>query len=333
MTGAQATPTNVPSNVPTTAGMKVFPGRGAVPADWPASAVSIGKFDGVHAGHRAVIAELKTLADREGLAAVVVTFDRHPLSLLNPDKCPAELVSVQQKLDLLGGTGLDATVVLAFDRALSSLPPEDFVRDILVNTLHARHVMVGRDFRFGARGAGDADQLTELGGRYGFDVRLIDDVTPQGERRVSSTWIRELLSDGDVRAATRLLGHTPTMRGMVVHGAARGRELGYPTANLAPEAEGLVPADGVYAGWLTDNGVRYPAAISIGNNPTFDGVPQKQVEAYVLDQEIDLYDHVVEVAFVEHIRGMVAFTGIEPLIRQIEDDVVKTRAILQLPAD
>jgi riboflavin kinase/FMN adenylyltransferase len=287
----------------------------------------------VHAGHRAVINELKTLARREGLAAVVVTFDRHPLALLNPEKCPTELVSVEQKLDLLAETGIDATLVLTFDTALSSLPPEDFVRDILVNTLHARHVSVGRDFRFGARGAGNADLLTELGRKYGFDVRLIDDVMPHGERRVSSTWIRELLAAGDVRSATRLLGHAPTVRGEVVHGAARGRELGFPTANLSPQSEGLVPADGVYAGWLTDDGKRYPAAISIGNNPTFDGVPQKQVEAYVLDQEIDLYDHVVEVSFVEHIRGMVAFTGIDPLIKQIEDDVVKTRAILHRPLD
>ncbi len=321
MTGAQITP------------MKVLDGVAAVPADWPESAVSIGKFDGVHAGHRAVIAELNSLARREGLASVVVTFDRHPLALLNPAKCPTELVSVSQKLDLLAETGIDATVVLTFDHALSSLPPEDFVRDILVDTLHAKHVSVGRDFRFGAKGAGDADLLTELGRQYGFDVRLIDDVMPHGERRVSSTWIRELLSTGDVRSATRLLGHLPTVRGVVVHGAARGRELGFPTANLSPDSEGLIPADGVYAGWLTDHGARYPAAISIGNNPTFDGVPQKQVEAYVLDQEIDLYDHVVEVAFVEHIRGMVAFTGIEPLIRQIEDDVVKTRAILHRPFD
>jgi riboflavin kinase/FMN adenylyltransferase len=313
--------------------MAVLKGVDAVPADWPASAVSIGKFDGVHAGHRAVIEELKALADREGLAAVVVTFDRHPLALLNPAKRPTELVSVQQKLDLLAETGIDATLVLTFDEALAALPPEDFVRDILVDTLHARHVSVGRDFRFGARGAGDADLLTALGRRYGFEVRLIDDVMPHGERRVSSTWIRELLAEGDVRAATRLLGHTPTVRGEVVHGAARGRELGYPTANLSPQSEGLIPADGVYAGWLTDNGTRYPAAISIGNNPTFDGVPQKQVEAYVLDEDIDLYDHVVEVAFVEHIRGMVAFTGIEPLIRQMENDVLRTREILQLPVD
>lgn len=313
--------------------MTVLYGLDDVPADWPASAVSIGKFDGVHAGHRAIIGELKTLARREGLAAVVVTFDRHPLALLNPERCPTELISVQQKLDLLAETGLDATLLLTFDTALSSLPPEDFVRDILVNTLHARHVSVGRDFRFGARGAGDVELLTTLGRQYGFDVRPIDDVMPQGERRVSSTWIRELLAEGDVRSATRLLGHAPTVRGEVVHGAARGRELGFPTANLSRLSEGLIPADGVYAGWLTDDGQRYPAAISIGNNPTFDGVAQKQVEAYVLDQEIDLYDHVVEVSFVEHIRGMVAFTGIEPLIRQMQDDVVKTRAILHRPLD
>lgn len=311
--------------------MTVLNGVDAVPAHWPASAVTIGKFDGVHAGHRAVIAELTALAHREGLASVVVTFDRNPLALLKPDKCPTELVSLQQKLDLLGETGIDATLVLTFDAALAALPPEDFVLDILVHKLHARHVMVGRDFRFGARGAGDATLLAELGKRHGFDVRLIDDVSPHGERRVSSTWIRELLATGDVQSATRLLGHIPTVRGVVVHGAARGRELGFPTANLAPDSEGLIPADGVYAGWLTDNGVRYPAAISIGNNPTFDGVPHKQVEAYVLDEEIDLYDHVVEVAFVEHIRGMVAFTGIEPLIRQIEDDVVQTRRLLNLP--
>lgn len=318
MSAAQTTP------------MRVFEGLDAVPADWPASAVSIGKFDGVHAGHRAVLAELNTLARHDDLAAVVVTFDRHPLALLNPAGCPAELVSVAQKLDLLAETGVDATVVLSFDRALASLPPEEFVRGILVRTLHARQVMVGRDFRFGARGAGDVGLLTELGRQHGFDVRLIDDVTPLGERRVSSTWIRELLSAGDVRAATGLLGHTPTVRGLVVHGAARGRELGFPTANLSPDSEGLIPADGVYAGWLTDNGVRFPAAISIGNNPTFDGVAHKQVEAYVLDREIDLYDHVVEVSFVEHIRGMVAFTGIGPLITQMQDDVQRTRSILRL---
>jgi riboflavin kinase/FMN adenylyltransferase len=308
--------------------VKIFHGVGDVPGDWPASAITIGKFDGVHAGHRAVVSALKTIAEREGLASVVVTFDRHPLALLSPEDCPTSLVSIEQKLDLLAGTGVDATLVLAFDRALSSLPPEEFVETFIVNTLHARFVLVGQDFRFGFRGAGDVDLLRELGTGYGFEVQIIDDVKPDYARRVSSTWIRELLSAGDVHAATRLLGHLPTVRGLVVHGAARGRELGYPTANLSPRSQGLIPDDGVYAGWLTDAGTRYPAAISVGNNPTFEGVPQKQVEAYVLDQDIDLYEHVVDVSFVERIRGMVAFTGIDPLIEQIADDVKRVREIL-----
>ncbi|MGO4104556.1 bifunctional riboflavin kinase/FAD synthetase [Leifsonia sp. YAF41] len=309
--------------------MKTLNGVGAVPSDWPASAVSIGKFDGVHAGHRAVIAELESLAKRDNLSAVVVTFDRHPLALLSPSDCPTALVSLDQKLELLAETGIDATLVLEFNEALSSLPPEEFIRGILVTALHAKHVLVGRDFRYGARGAGDVALLQAIGATHGFEVHVIDDVMPDNRHRVSSTWIRELLSDGDISAASALLGHVPSVRGVVVHGAARGRELGYPTANLSPESEGLIPADGVYAGWLTDAGTRYPAAISVGNNPTFEGVPQKQVEAYVLDEDIDLYGHVVTVSFVERIRGMVAFTGIGPLIEQIADDVSQVRGLLK----
>lgn len=312
--------------------MKVLRGLGAIPADWPASAVSIGKFDGVHIGHRAVIDELKTIAREHGLQAVVVTFDRHPLALLAPAMCPQSLVSTEQKLELLADTGIDATLVLEFDEALSSLPPEEFIESILVNALHVRQVLVGRDFRFGARGAGDVTLLERLGRSFGFEVRLIDDVTQDNERRVSSSWIRELILAGDPRAAAELLGHLPIVRGVVVHGAKRGRELGFPTANLSPDSEGIIPADGVYAGWLTDAGIRYPAAISVGNNPTFDGVAPKQVEAHVLDRDVDLYGHVVAVSFEERIRGMVAFTGIDPLIAQIRDDVEQVRRILALPA-
>jgi riboflavin kinase/FMN adenylyltransferase len=145
---------------------------------------------------------------------------------------------------------------------------------------------------------------------------------------VSSTWIRELLAEGDVRHAAELLGHTPTVSGIVVHGAKRGRELGFPTANLSPESEGLIPADGVYAGWLTDSGTRYPAAISVGNNPTFEGVPRKQVEAYVLDRDLDLYDHLVEVEFVDRLRGMVAFESVDALIERMHHDVEVAREIL-----
>lgn len=308
--------------------MKVFRSIDEVPDGFGPSAVTIGKFDGVHSGHRAVIGRLREVAADRGLTAAVITFDRNPLELIAPEKCPASLVSNGQKLDLLAGTGIDATLMVAFDRALADLEPEEFVHRILVERLRAAEVLVGSDFRFGHRGAGDVRLLRELGEKYGFAVELIDDVRPEHGRRVSSTWIRELLADGDVAHAAELLGHIPTLRGVVVHGAARGRELGYPTANLSPESEGLIPADGVYAGWLTDGDETYPAAISVGNNPTFEGVPHKQVEAYVLDRELDLYGHCVEVSFVQRIRGMVAYQGVEPLIAQIADDVEKARGIL-----
>lgn len=308
--------------------MRTFKGLDGIPAGFGPSAVTIGKFDGVHQGHRAVIDRIRTIADESELRAVVVTFDRNPLALLAPEKCPESLVSVRQKLELLATTGVDATLLLPFDRALASVPATEFVERVLVDGLQAKAVLVGSDFRYGARGAGDVDLLVELGATFGFTVEVVDDVRPEGERRVSSTWIRELLAEGDVRQATRLLGHTPTVSGIVVHGAARGRELGFPTANLTPESEGLIPADGVYAGWLTDAGTRYPAAISVGDNPTFQGVAKKQVEAYVLDRELDLYDHVVDVEFVERIRGMVAFTNIPDLIATIRDDVDRIRVIL-----
>ncbi|GAB3581349.1 bifunctional riboflavin kinase/FAD synthetase [Leifsonia lichenia] len=309
--------------------MKLFRSVAEIPEGFGPSAVTIGKFDGVHTGHRAVIGRLCEVARERGLTPTVITFDRNPLELLAPEKCPTALVSVEQKLDLLAGTGVEATVLVAFDRALAELSPEEFVHHILVDRLHAAAVLVGSDFRFGHRGAGDVDLLRELGQKYGFVVHLIDDVRPEHGRRVSSTWIRELLAEGDVGHAGELLGHIPTLRGVVVHGAKRGRELGFPTANLSPESEGLIPADGVYAGWLTDGDDRYPAAISVGNNPTFEGVPQKQVEAYVLDRDLDLYDHHVEIAFVERIRGMVAYAGVEPLIAQISADVDTARRILQ----
>ncbi|MDR5701342.1 bifunctional riboflavin kinase/FAD synthetase [Agromyces aerolatus] len=309
--------------------MRTFEGLASVPAGFGPSAVTIGKFDGVHQGHRAVITELREVAEARDLRSVVVTFDRNPLALLAPEKNPDELVSVRQKLGLLATTGLDAALVLPFDRALASLAPETFVQRVLVDALDARAVLVGSDFRFGARGAGDVALLERLGRELGFSVEIIDDVRPEGERRASSTWIRELLAEGDVEHAALLLGHAPTVSGIVVHGAARGRELGYPTANLSPDSEGLIPADGVYAGWLTDAGTRYPAAISVGNNPTFEGVPRKQVEAYVLDRELDLYDRMVEVEFVHRIRGMVAFETIEALIERIQVDVDLARSLLE----
>lgn len=318
--------------------MIVFRDPADVPAGFGPTVVAIGKFDGVHAGHRAVIDRARVDAANRGAQVVAVTFDRNPLRILRPEICPDDLVGVHQKLALLERAGVDATLMLRFDEQLAALDADEFVESILVDALQARSVLLGRDFRFGRGGEGDPELLRAAGDRFGFEVDVVDDVRAVGAgRRVSSTWIRELLAAGDVEAATRLLGRAPSVWGEVVHGLKRGRELGYPTANLSAELEGFVPADGVYAGWLIDEGsadglrpgIRYAAAISVGANPTFGDVHRRQVEAYVLDEtDLDLYGHRVEVRFVFRIRGMVAFEGVERLIAQMGDDVERVRAAL-----
>lgn len=312
--------------------MIVFRSPAEVPDDFGPSAVAIGKFDGVHAGHRAVIRRLNEAAAASGSRAVAVTFDRNPLAVLRPDRCPENVVTVDRKLELLGELGLDATLVLTFDEELAARSAEDFVVDILVGALKVSQVLVGEDFRFGRGGAGTPELLRELGPKHGFTVEVVDDVyLPGSPRRVSSTWIRELLIDGDVREAARVLGRHPDVRGVVVHGLKRGRELGFPTANLSTIVDAFVPADGVYAGWLVDHdtGIRHPSAISVGTNPTFDDVLERQVEAHVLDETtLDLYGHDVTVEFVERLRGMVAYEGIDKLSAQIAVDVSDARRVL-----
>ncbi|MEV4667045.1 bifunctional riboflavin kinase/FAD synthetase [Microbacterium sp. LWO12-1.2] len=312
--------------------MIVFRDPEKIPADFGPSAVAIGKFDGVHAGHRAVIARLNERAAATGTRAVAVTFDRNPLAILRPDRCPENVVTVERKLELLGELGLDATLVLTFDEELAARSAEDFVVDILVGALRVSTVLVGEDFRFGRGGAGTPELLRALGPRFGFEVEVVDDVyLPGSPRRVSSTWIRELLIEGDVSGASRVLGRNPDVRGVVVHGLKRGRELGFPTANLSPIVDAFVPADGVYAGWLVDHdtGIRHPSAISVGTNPTFDDVLVRQVEAHVLGETgLDLYGHDVTVEFVERLRGMVAFEGMEKLSEQMADDVQVAARVL-----
>ena len=316
--------------------MRFFQSLSEVPAGFGPSAVAIGKFDGVHAGHRRVIDELLAVAAERSLDATVVTFDRHPLRLLRPELCPPPLVSNAQKVERLAEAGVNTTLMLAFDLPFSQLTPEQFVRGILVDALQARVVMVGSDFRFGVRGSGTVETLRALGAEHGFEVHVIDDVVAtrladETTRRASSTLIRELLAEGEVAEAAAVLGHIPSVRGIVVKGAQRGRELGFPTANLSPGMEGYIPRDGVYAAWFWVDGRRYGSAVSIGNNPTFDGVPDKQVEAHLLDEDIDLYGKTVEVAFVEYIRGQVKYSTIEALIEQISDDEEKVRVILGYP--
>lgn len=305
-------------------------GLAEVPAGWGPSAVTIGKFDGVHIGHVEILRQLGEISSTRGLQSTVITFDRHPASLLTPDQQPADILSTEDRLALIDKEHIDASLVLTFDTELAGLSPRDFVTTILLGKLNTQAVLVGHDFRFGDHASGDVYTLQELGAELGFDVVLIDDVAPVDGVRVSSSLIRELMASGDVATAAKLLGRLPRVNGEVVHGHKRGRELGFPTANLSQEATGLVPSDGVYAGWFVDGGHRYPAAISVGTNPTFEGVNKRTVEAFLLDQNLDLYGHQVTIEFATHIRGMVAFTGIDPLIEQMHNDVRVTREILGL---
>ncbi|MFD1712894.1 bifunctional riboflavin kinase/FAD synthetase [Amnibacterium flavum] len=312
--------------------MTVYTSLSAISAARAPSVVTIGKFDGVHTGHRAILTAAVAEAEQRSLRSVAVTFDRNPLALLRPEKCPPNLVALDRKIELLAESGVDDVLVVTFDEAFAHLPARDFVQSALVEALDARVVLVGADFRFGAGGRGTADTLRDLGAELGFGVVVVPDILGDDDRRVSSSAVRELLAQGDIRGATTMLGRAPSVRGHVVHGLKRGRELGYPTANLETPPTGFVPAEGVYAGYLIDHDAvgtsRHPAAISIGINPTFDDVHERQVEAYVLDADLDLYGHLVDIEFIEHVRGMVAFEGVPALIDQMGRDVDEIRDLL-----
>ncbi|MDN5756629.1 MAG: bifunctional riboflavin kinase/FAD synthetase, partial [Micrococcaceae bacterium] len=303
------------------------------PPDFGPSVVTIGNFDGVHRGHREVLSTLTRLAGERSAAAVAISFDPHPAKVHRPDSYLPLIMGLADRVDSLAETGLDAVLMVNYTLAFSQATAEEFVQDVIVDRLHACAVVVGHDVRFGRGNAGDFDTMVELGRIHGFDVIGIDDV---GEtRRWSSTWIREALTDGDVATANEILGRAHRMRGEIVHGAARGRELGFPTANLATDASGIIPADGVYAGWLVDEaGMRWPAAISVGSNPTFEGV-SRQVEAHVIDRpdeevgDFDLYGQQSVVEFVARLRPMVAYHGIEALIEQMNEDVELARGVLE----
>ena len=308
--------------------MQTFTSTSEVPQGFGPSAVTIGKFDGMHLGHRAVVAALLDLARERALTSTVVTFDRNPLSLLRPGICPPALASNTQKLESLADAGVDATLLVHFDHEFSALTAAEFMQQILVDSLHAAVLLVGADFRFGHGGEGTVDTLRDFGRSHGIDVLVVDDVVRADSRRVSSTSVRELIIAGKVAEAAVLLGALHSIRGTVVHGAQRGRTLGYPTANLSPTVEGLVPADGVYAAWMTVDGVRYPSAVSVGNNPTFDRVPAKQVEAHAIDADVDFYDRAAELSFVDFIRGMRKFDGAAALVVQMAADESDVRSVL-----
>ena len=310
--------------------METFWGLENIPAHFGPSAVTIGKFDGVHVGHRQILTQLTQISQDHNLVSTVVTFDRHPMALLNPEDMPADIISLEERLDLISQAGVQVCVVLTFEEHLSKLSPEEFVKDILSQSLNARVVLAGKDFRFGADAVGDISTLTTLGKEHGFDVVLIEDVSLSGGERVSSSLIREAMAQGDMARVKTFLGRYPRVIGEVVHGEKRGRAMGFPTANLSPDATGLIPADGIYAGWFYNKGKKHPCAISVGTNPTFDNVTRRTVEAYVLDQDFDVYGHHVEVEFVEHLRGMVAYESVDALIEQMNRDVENTRKSLGL---
>ncbi len=316
--------------------MTVWRQLDAVPPELGRTVVTIGNFDGVHRGHQAILERAVAAAAGlgTGTAVAVVTFDPHPMSVLAPDRAPVRLTTIEQRVRLLAELGDDHVLVLPFDREMASWSPEDFVRWVLVDALHAAVVVVGTNFRFGHRAAGDVRTLAalghELGHELGFAVETLDLVG--GEPPWSSTVVRQALERGDVAAAADVLGRPHTVEGVVVEGDHRGRELGYPTANVPTSGMVAVPADGVYAGTLRrlddPDAPLWPAAISVGTNPTFDGV-ERRVESYVLDRDdLLLYDVPVQVAFLAHLRGQVRFDGVDALVAQMADDVARTHTLL-----
>src|SRR5215469_2268402 len=304
-----------------------------VPDDWGRSVVTIGVFDGVHRGHQWIVARAVESAAEQGLPAVVITFDPHPDEVVRPGTHPPLLATPRRERELLAGLGVDAVLIIRFTLEFSQLGPDEFVRAVLVDRLHAARVVVGENFRFGHKAAGDVELLAELGEKYDFTT---DGVPLAAENGVtfSSTGIRAKLAEGDVTGAAHDLGRPHRVEGVVVRGHMRGRALGFPTANLETPPHTAIPADGIYAGWLArldGEGAeleRWPAAISVGTNPTFEG-QDRTVEAYALDRDdLDLYGEHVAVDFAAWLRDTVKFDSVDDLVVQMHADVDKARRIV-----
>ena len=297
----------------------------------PGTAVTIGAYDGVHLGHRSLLRDLRERAAAAGLSTVVVTFDRHPAYVVRPESAPKQLTSLEQKLELLAECGIDRTVVVPFDKARADESAEDFVREVLVEELEARLVVVGEDFHFGHGRRGNVELLRRLGAEHDFDVVGVA-LTGDGAEAVSSTRIRALLAKGDVEVAAALLGRSHEVRGPVVRGDGRGGpELGFPTANVAVPDDIALPADGVYAGYYTrPDGTVHRAAIGVGRRPTFyePGTSPVLVEAYLLHFDGDLYGEEARVSFAHHLRDDRRFDSVQDLVTQMRADVEATERVL-----
>jgi riboflavin kinase / FMN adenylyltransferase len=297
---------------------------------------TFGNFDGVHRGHQTIINAVITTARRLDVPAVAVTFEPHPVTVFHPERQTELIAPGRLRDELLAAIGLDGLLVLRFDTEFAQQLPQDFIVTTFVRGLRIKALVVGADTRgFGRGYTGDVDLLRELGEEHGFEVIVIDDVGDVA--RWSSSAVRRHLADGEVAQAATILGRPHRLVGEVVHGDHRGRELGYPTANMSADSLGLIPADGVYAGWLTrlekpsdDPERTMPAAISVGTNPTFEGRRARRVESHVLDRtDLDLYGETVMVEFVEHIRPTLRFDSVEGLVEAMSVDVARCREVLR----
>ncbi|HEX4981851.1 MAG TPA: bifunctional riboflavin kinase/FAD synthetase [Ilumatobacteraceae bacterium] len=310
--------------------MRIWRSLDEVPADVGRTVVTIGNFDGVHLGHQHVIRRAREVALEIGVEKVVaVTFDPHPIAVLRPEHAPPTLTTIETRVELLDQAGVDDVLVIPFNREIAGWSPERFIEEILVGALHAKAVVVGASFRFGNRAAGDTNTLRAAGESGDF---ITEGIALDGGPQVwSSTYIRNCLDAGDVEGAAEALGHPYSVRGEVVESDKRGRELGFPTANVST-LDMHAPADGVYAGWLRrldDDSEPMPAAISVGTNPTFEGARERRVESYVLDRDdLELYGVRVGVSFVARLRGMVKFDSVEDLVAAMGDDVARARVVL-----
>lgn len=320
--------------------MQRWRGLESLPGSWGRCVSTIGVFDGVHRGHAKLITRTVRLAKQRGVPSVVLTFDPHPAEVVRPGSHPAQLTTLWRKAELIEQLGVDVLCVLPFTPEMQRMPAEEFVHELLVERLHVTAVVVGKNFTFGYQARGDVELLRRLGHRFGFvteDAPLLtakaDDGTEEEELTFSSTYIRACVDAGDVAAATEALGRPHRLEGIVVRGDGRGRQLGYPTANLSLPEHSAIPADGVYACWFIrhgsggDRSTPLPAAVSVGTNPTFSG-RERRVEIFVLDTDTDFYGQRVSLDFVARLRDMERFDSVEELVDQIGRDVQRTRELL-----
>jgi riboflavin kinase/FMN adenylyltransferase len=291
------------------------------------SVVVIGVFDGVHRGHQVLLNRAKEITD--GRTIIALTFDPHPMKIFAPDKAPTLLVTLADRVELLKIHNADQVAVMAFNEKFAEMSPEAFVKNILVDQLRASTVIVGKNFTYGYKAAGNVDSLILDGIKNNFTVD-VQELKAGDSQPISSTLIRKLVTDGNVEKAREFLSRPHRLDGVVVHGEKRGREIGYPTANLGNIDDQTIPADGVYAGWLTVGINYWPAAISIGTNPTFEGVRGRQVEAYALDQEgLDLYDKNASIEFGWRLRDTLKFDSLDALLVQMKKDCDKARELTE----